>query len=82
MQFVSLTSETADEFKAVQQFTEEHKIPWPVGYGADRTLDALQVTGIPTTFVVGRDGKIVWNDEVDGSFESAVEEALSAPTGT
>jgi hypothetical protein len=52
-------------------------ITWLNGYGATGALDALGIRAFPTTIVVGKDGRVVWNDEMGGSLESALEQALA-----
>ena len=41
-------------------------------------IDALGVSGYPTLFVIGADGKIVWNDELGGDLQNAIDQALAA----
>jgi len=51
-------------------------VPWPVGYGADETIQDLQVSLIPTTFVIDRNGNVVWNSFQSGTLDSAIRRAL------
>jgi peroxiredoxin len=47
------------EFARMGDFMKEHNMNWPVVYCADKSLfETYGVTGIPTTFLVGRDGTI------------------------
>jgi len=63
----------------VASFIEKHGIPWTVGLAADGTFAALNVDGIPTLVVVGRDGRIVWiNHFASRGLEQAIEKALAA----
>ena len=54
---------TDDEADAVQAFLDEHGTSWPQILqdegGANDILNAYRVTGFPTTYLVGPDGKIV-----------------------
>lgn len=56
--FLSLTD---CDRASCEQFVREKQIPWPSGYGAVESVQAL-VDGNPTVLVVGRDGRICWND--------------------
>lgn len=75
--FISLTEEDAASRAKIEAWTQQHKIPWPVGYGAAETLAALEVPGFPTTFVIGRDGKVAWHRFLSGSLDRAIRNALS-----
>ena len=76
--FVGLTPESGDKKADTQAFVERFKIKWPTGYGAQKTIDAFGVSGFPTIFVIGADGKVAWNDEMGGELPDAIDEALAA----
>jgi hypothetical protein len=57
--FVGLTA--ADRADA-ERFLANTEITWPNGYGAKPTLDELG-SRVPTIYVIGRDGRIVWTDQ-------------------
>jgi len=38
--------------------------------------DALRVEDLPTLFIVGVDGHILWHDEMAGNIEDALDAAL------
>ncbi len=46
------------EFARMGDFMKDHKMNWPVVYSDRSLFDTYGVTGIPTTFLVGRDGKV------------------------
>ncbi len=76
VRFFALTSESSFDLKKIDAFAAQLSIPWPIGYEAGETIRDLGVSGIPTTFVVGRDGYIAWNSFQMGSLENAIDEAL------
>ncbi|MFQ5732245.1 MAG: peroxiredoxin family protein [Planctomycetaceae bacterium] len=80
--FIGLTKENQASLAKVQGFLSEHGITWRNGYGATRSLARFQAQYIPAIWVVGRDGKVVWNRASRGSMEDAIEDALAteAPT--
>jgi hypothetical protein len=81
VRFVGLTSDGANKLEAIRTHLEEFGISWPNGYGAGDTLQALGVEAYPTTIVFGADGELAWRDEMGGSLESALEQALAAAGG-
>lgn len=77
MEFVSVTDLPR---KTVAAFVDEFDIPWPCGYGASmeelarfgaynpqrRSAKANPATEIqPTTFILDRDGRVLWHDNQD-----------------
>jgi thiol-disulfide isomerase/thioredoxin len=76
--FIGLTGDPGSKKEEMQQFLAETKITWPCGYGAVDTLTALKEEFIPQVWVVGTDGKILWNFDNEGSLDAAIENALSS----
>ena len=74
--FVNLTEEEAPLREQVEAWARQFKIPWAVGYGAGATLKELQIPGVPTTFVIGRDGRVRWHSFLPGSLDRAIRQAL------
>jgi thiol-disulfide isomerase/thioredoxin len=46
------------EFARMGDFMKDHNMSWPVVYSDRSLFDTYGVTGIPTTYLVGRDGKV------------------------
>lgn len=72
-----------DEDKAaLEDFIAQNKMPWPQyfdGKGWDNQIaKQFGIQGIPATFLIGKDGKIVAANLRGPSLEQAVEEALAA----
>jgi hypothetical protein len=74
--FLGLTDEGADAIDEIESFADRLSVPWPIGYGATSTTNALKVPGYPTTFVIGRDGKVAWNSFMAGSLKGEIDKAL------
>jgi thiol-disulfide isomerase/thioredoxin len=83
--FVGVTSADRDDARG---YVDDGRLAWPNGYGAGKTIDALEANA-PTLFVVGADGRVWWNDDraryrnqnvarIQEVLESAIEEALRA----
>jgi thiol-disulfide isomerase/thioredoxin len=74
--FLGLTSEGTETLSETKGVVEGAKLSWPNGYGAGATIQALGVQAIPSVFVIGRDGRVVWNIDRPGSMQDAIESAL------
>jgi hypothetical protein len=58
--FVSLTP---DEEVNCERFARRYHVGWPMGWGAGETIKQhLQTDEYPTLLVIGRDGRVAWND--------------------
>jgi thiol-disulfide isomerase/thioredoxin len=79
--FIGLTGEGEAALTESQQFIATAKIPWVNGYGAIETLTAFGSEYIPAVWVIGRDGKILWNSSLayQESMDEALERALAVP---
>ncbi|QDU78575.1 Thiol-disulfide oxidoreductase ResA [Polystyrenella longa] len=82
--FIGLTAEGADRLDDINDFVKDHEMVWPNGYGqkARDTVIAYESNLIPEMFIIGRDGKIVWNHNSQGTIIDGIELALNAPTPT
>jgi hypothetical protein len=77
VRFIGLTAEGAETLTETKAIVEKAKLPYPNGYGAADTVDALRVEMIPSVFVIGRDGRIIWHTDRPGTVEEAIESALA-----
>ena len=75
--FIGLTDQGESELAQVKAFLVESGITWPNGYGAAESLQAFGSTYIPAVWVIGSDGKVVWNDNSSGTLEDGIDHALS-----
>jgi len=71
----------------VQQFIKENKVTYPIAVDADgRVANILRTTVLPTTVIIGRDGRILWRKvgavmpNETGLVEDIVERALAKKT--
>lgn len=78
--FVGMTFDTGKDAKSVKRFLEKYKVEWPNAYGATETLAKFQAEYFPGYWVIGRDGKVVWNKSLQGkvAVRDAIEAALAA----
>ena len=72
---------------AVKTFVAEQKITYPIAVDPEgRIATLLQTTVLPTSLLIGRDGKIVWRQigavmPGDAKLKAAVEKAVAAKRG-
>lgn len=59
MVFISLTPDSA---RRAERFAREYSIDWPVGWGAGPLVEKYLPNSYPALVVIGRDGRVVWND--------------------
>ena len=64
VKFLGLTAEGTDSktIEMSQLFVEKLKIPWPNGYAAGKTLQALEVDAIPQLWIIDRDNRIIFHE--------------------
>ena len=80
VEFVGLTSETEDDRPQIEEFIGDTPgFDLPVGYGAIDFWNALEIPGVPTIIVFGRDGRARWSAAGAGQpgLEAALDEALA-----
>jgi hypothetical protein len=74
--FIGLTPEPKESNSDSLAFLNDNKITWANGFGAQKTLAAYKTACYPSAWVVGRDGKVVWNRDAGQSIEDAIAAAL------
>ena len=74
----SLDAFLAADLPAILRFDEEvGGMDWPIGYGANPTLDVLGVGAFPTLIVFGADGRAVWSGWDVDELPDALDQALA-----
>ncbi len=78
--FVGMTSDDSESVKNVEKFLDKYKVEWPNAYGAANALMSFKAEYFPAYWLIGRDGKVVWNKSLQGrvTIQSAIEDALAA----
>ena len=87
--FVGLTSEGLDpqSISLSKKYVQELQIPWPNGYGAIKTLAALEVDAIPQFWIVDRQNRVVFHEvgfspDSIGELERVLNQLLEAAIAT
>lgn len=78
--FVGLTSEAKAKVPTIESVLNKAGARWPTGWGAEQTIRELGVEYLPSIFVVGRNGQIVWTISDGGDLADALEKALKEPS--
>jgi thiol-disulfide isomerase/thioredoxin len=80
--FIGLTTDDASDLENVRRFLAKYEVTWPNAYGAAETIFGTgpELTGFkakhfPGYWVIGRDGKVIWNKSM-GRGMSALREAI------
>ena len=78
--FVGMTSDDSESVKNVEKFLNKYKVEWPNAYGATNALMGFKADYFPGYWLIGRDGKVVWNKALQGRvpIQTAIEQALAA----
>lgn len=78
--FVGMTSDDSESVKNVERFLDKYKVEWPNAYGAANALMSFKANYFPGYWLIGRDGKVVWNKALQGRvpIQTAIEKALAA----
>lgn len=74
--FIGLTTEEKSSLTRIRDFVQGARVKWLIGWGANETVLALGTEFLPTIYVIGADGKLLWNTSQDGTIEAALEQAL------
>ena len=80
MIFIGLTNEGAADLPDIEEFLTDMGVTWLNGYGAGETLGQFGHAYNPQIWVIGRDGRIAWNENSDVSLEEGIEGALVVDT--
>ncbi len=78
--FVGLTPDEENDLASCRRFLKDNGITWPNGFGASETLGKFLTDGpyFPAIWVIGANGKVLWNRDSAGNLEEAIAEALAA----
>lgn len=78
VQFIGLTPEPPTDLPQIQAVLDGHPgIVWPIGYGADPTLETLDWDHLlPTYIVYDRAGNVAWSGHSHRGLEDALVGAL------
>lgn len=74
--FVGLTSDDEDVMDKIQLFLSTAGISWPNGWGAEQTIRDLNVEYLPSLFVIGDDGLILWQGGDAHVLPAVIEKAM------
>ncbi len=77
VKFIGLTTMDSKTLELSKDFIADEKLPWVQGYGAGEPLTALRANFIPQVWIVGRDGKILWDAYSEEQIEKVLDAALA-----
>lgn len=68
----------AEQVAALKRYLKKYGADWPIAYGAVSTMMAFKAEYIPGYWVIGRNGKVVYNKASETTIEAAIDSALHA----
>ncbi len=78
--FVGISLDKPDQKQQLLDFVKEHEMPWPQSYSGkfwqDPTAKQYGVNGIPSMWVIGKDGRI-FSDDAREDLEGTLDKALA-----
>lgn len=78
--FLGVTSEGASTKEKTFAFLKKTGVKFKVAIGSGKTMRAYKIKYLPTTMVVGADGKVLWHSFMkgEGTLEAAIAKALKS----
>ncbi len=70
----------SEQISALKRYLKKYGADWPIAYGAIECLTAFKAEYIPGYWVIGRDGKVVYNKASTITMDEAIDAALNEPT--
>ena len=80
MEIVAVTGDPDDTMDDMAKYKEEHGLSFPVGM-KNESIESLQIGGFPTTYIIDRNGKIVFSQASAFSSGEDFEKIVTALMG-
>ena len=74
--FIGLTTEGANKVATIRSILDQAGARWLNGWGAGKTVEALEAEYLPKSYVIGPNGVIVWTSDDSGDLGDALEKFL------
>lgn len=74
--FIGLTTEGADKVETIRKILDHAGARWRNGWGAVKTVKAFGSEYLPSSYVIGPNGFIVWTSEDSGDLAEVLEKIL------
>jgi peroxiredoxin len=75
LQIISVTKEKPE---VVKPFVAEQGVKYTIGLDSGATVKAYGIRSIPTAYLIGTDGKVIWEGHPRQLEDSVIEKALQA----
>ena len=80
MEIIAVTGDPDDTMDVMAKYKEEHGLSFPVGM-KNESIESLQIGGFPTTYIIDRNGKIVFSQASAFSSGEDFEKIVTALMG-
>ncbi|MFM9963550.1 MAG: redoxin domain-containing protein [Planctomycetaceae bacterium] len=74
--FLGLTDEGEKKLDAIQRVLGNAGARWPNGWGATQTIQDLNAVYLPSVYVIGTNGQIMWTSADRGELSEILEQLL------
>ncbi|MBC7820946.1 MAG: TlpA family protein disulfide reductase [Planctomycetaceae bacterium] len=74
--FIGLTSEGEDKVETIQSILQNAGAHWRNGWGAGQTIQELGTEFLPSAYVIGPNGQIMWSSADGGDLPEILEQIL------
>jgi thiol-disulfide isomerase/thioredoxin len=75
--FIGLTTQPQNKLSEIKSVLKAHQVTWLNGWGAIETVQELGTEYLPSVYVIGANGKLLWDSNRGGEIEVALDRALS-----
>lgn len=76
--FIGLTYHEEEDRRNVEKFVKKYEADWHNAYAARHTLLDFKAEYFPGYWIIGRDGKVLWNKDSSGEMADALAAAVQS----
>ncbi len=80
--FIGLTTQPQNKLSEIEGVLKANQVTWLNGWGAMETVQELGTEYLPSVYVFGANGKLLWDSSRGGEIEHALDRALTLATAT
>ena len=75
--FIGLTTQPQNKLSEIKSVLEANQVTWLNGWGAIETVQELGTEYLPSLYVIGANGKLMWDSQRGGEIEDVLDRALT-----
>ncbi len=78
--FIGLTTQPQNKLSEIKSVLKAHQVTWLNGWGAIETVQELGTEYLPSVYVIGANGKLLWDSNRGGRIEDVLDRAVTLAT--